>query len=167
MIVYLGLGANLGNREQTINTALELLVDQIGPLIKRSSFYYSKPWGFNSTNDFCNICASFETDLSPLDLLHTTQSIERQLGRTKKSNFKQQSGLTSNSEAVYSDRPIDIDIIRAFDDDGTEIKCQISNDKSPILNLKSQMSSAPLLTLPHPLWQKRDFVKVPLEEIMQ
>ena len=167
MIVYLGLGANLGNREQTINTALELLVDQIGPLIKRSSFYYSKPWGFNSPNDFCNICASFETELSPLDLLHTTQSIERQLGRTKKSNFKQQSGLTSNSEAVYSDRPIDIDIIRAFDDDGTEIKCQISNDKSPILNLKSQMSSAPLLTLPHPLWQKRDFVKVPLEEIMQ
>lgn len=156
MTVFLSLGANLGNREQTINKAIRFLSEQVGPLIKRSSFYYSKPWGFNSPNDFCNICASFETELSPLDLLHTTQSIERQLGRTHKTQITN-----------YDDRPIDIDIIRAFDDNGTEIKCQISNDKSPILNLKSQMSSAPLLSLPHPLWQQRDFVKVPLEEIMQ
>ena len=156
MNCYLSLGANLGNREQTINKAIRFLSEQVGPLIKRSSFYYSKPWGFNSPNDFCNICASFETELSPLDLLHTTQSIERQLGRTHKTQITN-----------YTDRPIDIDIIRAFDDNGTEIKCQISNDKSPILNLKSQMSSAPLLSLPHPLWQQRDFVKVPLEEIMQ
>ena len=156
MTVFLSLGANLGNREQTINKAIRFLSEQVGPLIKRSSFYYSKPWGFNSPNDFCNICASFETELSPLDLLHTTQSIERQLGRTHKTQITN-----------YDDRPIDIDIIRAFDDNGTEIKCQISNDKSPIINLKSQMSSAPLLSLPHPLWQQRDFVKVPLEEIMQ
>lgn len=171
MIVYLSLGSNLGNREQTIDKAIQLLSEQVGPLIKRSSFFYSKPWGFDSPNDFCNICASFKTELSPLDLLHTTQSIERQLGRTKKSNFKQQSGLTSNNEAVYSDRPIDIDIIRVFDDDGTEIKCQISNDKSKMSNDKCQMTNdkntIPLLSLPHPLWQQRDFVKVPLKEIMQ
>lgn len=171
MIVYLSLGSNLGNREQTIDKAIQLLSEQVGPLIKRSSFFYSKPWGFDSLNDFCNICASFKTELSPIDLLHTTQSIERQLGRTKKSNFKQQSGLISNSEAVYSDRPIDVDIICVFDDDGTEIKCQISNDKSKMSNDKCQMTNdkntVPLLTLPHPLWQQRDFVKVPLEEIMQ
>lgn len=100
MIVYLGLGANLGNREETINKAIELLSEQVGPLIKRSSFFYSKPWGFDSPNDFCNICASFETTLSPLDLLHTTQSIECQLGRTKKSH-----------DDIYSDRYIDIDIL--------------------------------------------------------
>ena len=148
MLVYLSLGANLGNREQTINTALELLTAQVGPLIKRSSFFYSKPWGFDSPNDFCNLCASFETSLSPLDLLHTTQAIEKQLGRTHKSN------------GTYHDRTIDIDIIRAFDENGNEIKCQISNDNS-------QISSVPLLSLPHPLWQQRDFVKVPLAEIMQ
>ena len=173
MIVYLSLGSNLGNREQTIDKAIQLLSEQVGPLIKRSSFFYSKPWGFDSPNDFCNICASFETELSPLDLLHTTQSIERQLGRTHKTQISIPSdralGLRNLKSQIpnYADRPIDIDIIRAFDDDGTEIKCQISNDKSPILNLKSQMSNAPLLSLPHPLWQKRDFVKVPLEEIMQ
>ena len=144
MLVYLSLGANLGNREATINKALDLLATQVGPLIKRSSFFYSQPWGFDSPNEFCNLCASFTTSLSPLDLLHTTQSIEKQLGRPQKSN------------GVYQDRTIDIDIIRAFDDNGNEI---FVNHQSPITNHQ--------LTIPHPLWQQRDFVKVPLAEIMQ
>ena len=100
MIVYLGLGANLGNREETIDKAVELLTEQVGPLIKRSSFFYSKPFGFDSPNDFCNICASFDTQLAPLDLLHTTQAIERALGRTQKSR-----------NCIYHDRTIDIDIL--------------------------------------------------------
>jgi len=160
MIVYLGLGANLGNREETINKALELLSEQVGPLIKRSSFFYSKPWGFDSPNDFCNICASFETTLPPSALLETTQSIERQLGRTKKSNLQQRSALTSNSEAassaskvIYSDRSIDIDIILAFDSNGQE------------LSFNFQFSPFDSLIVPHPLMQKRDFVMLPLQEI--
>ena len=144
MLIFLSLGSNLGNREATINQALDLLATQVGPLIKRSSFFYSQPWGFDSPNEFCNLCASFTTSLSPLDLLHTTQSIEKQLGRTQKSN------------GVYQDRTIDIDIIRAFDDNGNEI---FVNHQSPITNHQ--------LTIPHPLWQQRDFVKVPLAEIMQ
>ena len=144
MLIFLSLGANLGNREATINQALDLLATKVGPLIKRSSFFYSQPWGFDSPNEFCNLCASFTTSLSPLDLLHTTQSIEKQLGRTQKSN------------GVYQDRTIDIDIIRAFDDNGNEI---FVNHQSPITNHQ--------LTIPHPLWQQRDFVKVPLAEIMQ
>lgn len=133
MLVYLSLGANLGNREATINKALDLLATQVGPLIKRSSFFYSQPWGFDSPNEFCNLCASFTTSLSPLDLLHTTQSIEKQLGRTQKSN------------GAYQDRTIDIDIIFYGD-----------------IHLETSE-----LTIPHPLWQQRDFVKVPLAEIMQ
>ena len=100
MLVYLGLGANLGNREETINNAVKLLSEQVGPLIKRSSFFYSKPLGFDSPNDFCNICAAFDTQLAPLDLLHTTQAIERTLGRTEKSQ-----------NGIYHDRTIDIDIL--------------------------------------------------------
>lgn len=136
MLVYLSLGANLGDREATINKALDLLATQVGPLIKRSDFYYSKPWGFDSPNEFCNLCASFTTSLSPLDLLHTTQSIEKQLGRTQKSN------------GTYQDRTIDIDIIRLFDGENE-------------LSINS-----PELTIPHKLWAQRDFVKVPLAEIM-
>ena len=139
MLFYLSLGANLGEREATINTALDLLAAQVGPLIKRSDFYYSKPWGFDSPNDFCNLCASFETSLSPIDLLHTTQSIERQLGRKEKSQI-----LNPKSEIPnYTDRCIDIDIL-LYDD--------ITVDE-------------PDLQIPHPLMYQRDFVMIPLREI--
>ncbi len=155
MLYYLSLGSNLGDRESTLRSALQLIEQQIGSVLRCSSFYYSKPWGFTSQNDFCNLCCALETDLPPLKVLHLTQTIERSLGR----KYKSQDGH-------YSDRTIDIDLIRVFDDDGIEIKCQISNNKSQISNLKSQMSSDMLLSLPHPLWRERDFVKIPLAEIM-
>ena len=144
MIVYLSLGANLGNREETLNKAIELLSEQVGPLIKRSSFFYSKPWGFDSPNNFCNLCASFTTSLSPLDLLHTTQSIEKKLGRKTKSQITNYKSQITN----YSDRSIDIDIIRLFDGE------------------KELSIDTPELTIPHRFWTLRDFVKVPLQQIM-
>ncbi len=170
MIYYLSLGSNLGNREQTLRQAVQRIEQQIGPVRRCSSFYYSEPWGFESSNKFCNLCCSLECDKTPLEVLRLTQSIERSLGRTKKTlpllpssyTLVPSSGQTQSSippHPAYSDRPIDIDLIRAFDDSGAEIKCQndqMVNDK--MVNI---------LTLPHPLWQERDFVKVPLAEIMQ
>lgn len=148
MLYYLSLGANLGNREQTIRLALQQIEQQIGPILRCSSFYYSQPWGFQSKNPFCNLCCAVASSLSPLDVLSHTQAIERALGRTIKS-----------LDGHYHDRTIDIDIIRTFDDAGHEIKCEISNPKLP-------MSSVSLLTIPHPLWQQRDFVRIPLAEIL-
>ena len=137
MRYFLSLGSNLGEREQTINLALEMIERQIGQILCRSSFYYSEPWGFDSPNAFCNICCAVETPLQPLEMLAHTQTIERALGRTQKS-----------ADGHYSDRTIDIDIIRAFDDDGQEIHV-----------------SQPTLLIPHPLWQQRDFVRLPLQQI--
>ena len=154
MLYYLSLGANLGEREQTLRRAVRMIEQQIGQVLRCSSFYYSQPWGFDSPNDFCNLCCSVDTSLSPLDVLHSTQSIERALGRTKKSSLNAQPS-TLNPSPLYSDRPIDIDIIRVFDDHGEEI---FINHPSSIPNDQ--------LTIPHPLWQERDFVKVPLAEIM-
>lgn len=147
MLYYLSLGANLGDREQTIRQAIQLIEQQIGHVLRCSSLYYSKPWGFTSPNPFCNLCCALQTPKQPLDVLYLTQSIERALGRNQKSKIE-------NQKSVYSDRLIDIDLIRAFDDDGNEINCQITKDQSPIL------------TLPHPLWHLRDFVKIPLSQIM-
>ena len=147
MLYYLSLGSNLGERERTLREALDLIGRQTGTLLRCSSLYYSEPWGFESEHPFCNLCCAVRTDLAPLDMLRATQAIERQLGRTEK---------TLN--CIYHDRPIDVDLIRAFDDEGKEIKLQITNHKS-------QMSNAPLLTLPHPLWQERDFVVEPMKEI--
>jgi len=145
MLYYLSLGSNLGDRESTLRSALQLIEQQIGSVLRCSSFYYSKPWGFTSANDFCNLCCALETDKKPLDVLRLTQTIERSLGRTKKTQInKHQSPITN-----YSDRPIDIDLIRVFDNDKKEL-----------------FMDSPELTLPHRFWQERDFVKVPLAEIM-
>ncbi len=150
MLYYLSLGSNLGERENTIRQAIQMIEQQIGHVLRCSSFYYSAPWGFESEHDFCNLCCALESEKTPLDVLTLTQDIERALGRNLKSQ------ISNLKSPIYSDRPIDIDIIRVFDDFGEEIKCKIVNDQ--MVNI---------LSLPHPLWQERDFVKVPLGEIMQ
>ena len=150
MVYFLSLGSNLGEREQTLRQAMQQIEHQIGPILRCSSFYYSEPWGFNSPHPFCNLCCAVETALSPLEVLHTTQAIERALGRTSKSDGHYSANTTQTSSTPhYSDRTIDIDLIRVFDDQGQEL-----------------FVATPELTLPHPLWQQRDFVKVPLAEIM-
>lgn len=143
MLVYLSLGSNLGNREATLDQAVELIQKKVGTLLKRSTFFYSKPWRFVSNNDFCNICISIETELSPLDVLHVTQAIERSLGRLKRYR------RDTDEIPCYSDRTIDIDLLEYFDENGKKV----------IIN-------TPELTLPHPLMQKRDFVMIPLQEIV-
>ena len=145
MTVYLSLGANLGNREQTIQTAIDRLATA-GTVVRQSSWFYSEPWGFQSEHAFCNCCVQLETELSPLALLDLTQSIERELGRRKKTEISNLKSQIRN----YSDRSIDIDLISAYDAKGQEII--ISSDR---------------LTLPHPLWRERDFVRIPLEEIQK
>ena len=156
MVYFLSLGSNLGEREQTLRQAMQQIEQQIGPVLRCSSFYYSEPWGFDSPNTFCNLCCAVETTISPLEVLHTTQAIERALGRTHKSTAY---AAQASSAPHYTDRTIDIDLIRAFDEHGQEVMCQIEDPDTP--------ASKPLLILPHPLWQQRDFVKVPLVEIMK
>ena len=135
MLAYLSLGSNLGEREQTLNRAVELLDDRAGKILRRSRFYYSKPWGFQSTNDFANICVALDTTLSPQQLLIVTQDIEKELGRDKKTD--------TEGNRAYQDRTIDIDILLYED-----------------IELHS-----PTLTIPHPLMTQRDFVMIPLGEI--
>ena len=100
MTVYLGLGTNIGDRRLNLTRAIELLSLALGKCIAVSRFIETAPWGFESENSFLNCAATFETELQPTELLDTTESIERELGRTVKS----QGGN-------YSDRIIDIDIL--------------------------------------------------------
>ena len=145
MRYYLSLGANLGEREQTIRRAIQCIEQQIGPVLRCSSFYYSEPWGFTSENPFCNLCCEVETPLAPMAMLRATQAIERALGRTQKSTITNH----HSSITIYSDRRIDIDLIRAFETDGKEIHYD-----------------HPDLHIPHLLWEQRDFVRIPLAEIL-
>lgn len=102
--VYLGLGANLGDREDTINKAIERIGELIGTVERRSALFVTEPWGFRSDNMFVNAAVCCATPCSPRRVMELTQQIERELGRTAKT-----------VAGRYHDRPIDIDIL-LYDD---------------------------------------------------
>ena len=99
-IVFLGLGANLGNRRNQLLSAIKHLTEKAGNIPVFSDFYETTPWGYLSSHPYLNAAIQLETSLSPYELLTVTQQIERELGRTTKSKGRH-----------YTDRSIDIDIL--------------------------------------------------------
>ena len=104
--VFLGLGSNLGHREENIRKAISLIGERVGLVIRQSSLIETEPWGFESKNKFLNGVILCDTALTPRQVLKATQKIERELGRKTK---------TSHASRLYHDRPIDIDIL-IYDD---------------------------------------------------
>lgn len=102
--VYLGLGSNIGDRQQCIADAIRLISERVGAVLRQSSMIETEPWGFKSKHKFLNGVILCETDKSPREVLTLTQQIERDLGRTRKTRSSR-----------YHDRPIDIDIL-LYDD---------------------------------------------------
>ncbi|HXG76790.1 MAG TPA: 2-amino-4-hydroxy-6-hydroxymethyldihydropteridine diphosphokinase [Gaiellaceae bacterium] len=81
---YVGLGANLGAREETIARALELLAATPGVQVAAvSSLRETDPVGPLAQPDFLNGAALLETSLSPRELLDALLEIERRLGRVR------------------------------------------------------------------------------------
>lgn len=131
--VFLGLGSNLGNRQENLAHAYQEIERLVGAIVRQSAFFASHPWGFQSANDFLNAVVCCETKLSPREVLWATQAIERRMGRTHKS-----------ADGIYHDRVIDIDILLY--------------DHLTVCD--------PDLRIPHPLMMQRDFVMIPLMEIL-
>lgn len=98
--VYLGLGTNLGEKEQNLRAAMNKIEERIGKILFLSAFYVTAPWGFSSGNTFLNAAICVETDLSPQNILKETQEIEKEIGRVNKS-----------VNGTYQDRLIDIDLL--------------------------------------------------------
>lgn len=99
--VYLGLGSNLGNKEQIIRKAIDRIGKRVGTIVSVSSFYKTEPWGYQSVHTFCNAAMAVDTELSPEEVLSTVQAIERELG----------SKDHRRSDGSYADRLIDIDLL--------------------------------------------------------
>ena len=78
--VYLGLGSNLGEREENLWQALALLCAQVS-LEKVSSVYETEPVGYKEQPLFLNLVCRIATDLSPGELLHLAKDIETSMGR--------------------------------------------------------------------------------------
>lgn len=100
MIAYLSLGTNLGDKRKNITVAIKNIGELVGDVVRQSALYETEPWGFRSDNRFVNAAVCVDTQLSPRRLLEVTQRIEREMGRTLKSDGGE-----------YHDRIIDIDIL--------------------------------------------------------
>jgi 2-amino-4-hydroxy-6-hydroxymethyldihydropteridine diphosphokinase len=84
VIAYVGLGANLGDREATLRRAVELLHDEPDmSVLSVSSFRETDPVGHADQPSFLNAAAALETDLPAQVLLERLLEIERRLGRVR------------------------------------------------------------------------------------
>ena len=77
-LAYVGLGANLGDREGSILRAAELIGAR-----RLSMIIETPPWGMADQPDFLNAVAELETDLGPRPLLDRLIEVERELGRVR------------------------------------------------------------------------------------
>ncbi len=93
--VYLGLGSNMGDRQENLDKALEFLSQRLR-MGKISSVYDTEPIGNVEQPRFLNLVCQAYTRLTPEALLALAKGIEKKLGRTGKSS---------------GPRPIDIDIL--------------------------------------------------------
>ena len=96
---FVGLGANLGDREASIARALELLhAEPQIHVVGVSSVRETAPWGLLEQPDFLNGAAEVETTLQARGLLDVLLAIEGMLGRTR--------GVER-----YGPRTIDLDLL--------------------------------------------------------
>ena len=112
-LVYLGLGANLGDREATIRKALGRLNahEQI-EVLRVSRLRETDPVGYEDQPRFLNGVARLQTSLEPRELLDALLDLERDLGRTR-------------GGPRFGPRTIDLDILlydnRIVDEPGLRI----------------------------------------------
>ena len=96
-MIYIGIGSNLGNRIENITKAKYFLDLNGINITKSSSYYETLSWPDPNKPKFINIVVQSNTKASPEKLLKIFKSIEKKLGRKKKSK--------------NSPRTCDIDII--------------------------------------------------------
>ena len=98
MIIYLGLGSNLGDRVKNLRLAIEKIKNIPNvELLRVSSFYETAAWGVTNQLDFINAAIKIRTTLEPLKLLDALQKIEIE--------------LEINRHEHWAPRLIDIDIL--------------------------------------------------------
>lgn len=131
----LALGANLGDREDQLRTAVAGLGDV---LLAVSGLYETPPWGDTDAPPYLNaVVLAADPSSDATDWLRRCQRLEDTAGRRR------------DPARRYAPRTLDADVIAVFTDGLT----------SPVTSDSAE------LTLPHPRAAQRAFVLVPLHEI--
>jgi 2-amino-4-hydroxy-6-hydroxymethyldihydropteridine diphosphokinase len=97
---YVGLGANLGDRERTLRAAVEALGAEPGiEVVGVSRFRDTEPVGVLDQPRFLNGAAALETELPPRELLERLLEVERRFGRDR------------GAERPQGPRTLDLDLL--------------------------------------------------------
>lgn len=127
---YLGIGSNLGDKQQFLNQAIKRLKEnELIREVKCSKIIATAPYGGAALYDFLNGAIELKTLLTPYELLDFLHELEAEAGRERKIH--------------WGPRTLDMDILFYQD--------FVSND--------------PVLTVPHPDMENRQFVLEPLDEL--
>lgn len=127
---YLGIGSNLGDKQQFLDKAIEKLKEnELIREVKCSKIITTPPYGEAALYDFLNGAIELKTLLTPYELLDFLHELESEAGRERKVH--------------WGPRTLDLDILFYQD--------FVSND--------------PVLTVPHPDMENRQFVLEPLDEL--
>ena len=97
ILVHLGLGSNLGNRQDFLNQACSKLSAVTLQNFRSSEIYESEPLLKMKQPNYFNQVVCGWTELTPVELLEKCQQIETQLGRVRKEH--------------WGSRKIDLDIL--------------------------------------------------------
>ena len=89
--IFLGLGSNLGNREENLSIAQKLIEEKVGKIRSKSSIYETAAWGITEQNAFLNQVLEVETHFSPSAVLHLVLSIEKEMGRVREIKWGERS----------------------------------------------------------------------------
>jgi 2-amino-4-hydroxy-6-hydroxymethyldihydropteridine diphosphokinase len=135
-VAYIGLGSNLGDREDNLRAALERLAE-FGR-VRVSSLRETEPVGVTDQPRFLNAAAELVTELSPQDLLARLLEIERELGRDRA------------RERRWGPRTIDLDLLlygdQVLDEPGLTVPHPRLDERRFVLEPLHEL--APELSLP-------------------
>ncbi|GGG98271.1 2-amino-4-hydroxy-6-hydroxymethyldihydropteridine diphosphokinase [Staphylococcus pragensis] len=81
---YLGLGSNIGDREQQLQEAIRLIDSTEGiDVVQTSPIYETAPVGYTDQPNFLNLCIEINTELSSQALLQRCLETEQHLHRVR------------------------------------------------------------------------------------
>ena len=121
--IHIGIGSNLGNREENCVKATRFLLDKGIIVTSMSSMIETEPWGVTDQQKFINTAIEAQTDLGPRELLDILKKIESDMDR--------------QPSVKWGPRIIDLDIL-FYDDlvmktDGLEIPHPYMNKRDFVL----------------------------------